>query len=537
MRYGAIGVALVAFALCGGEAEAAHQAAAPEIVFAANRAPELTGHIVRVGLGGGKTDLARGASVSAVAFSPNGLWVAFAEANGFYAVRLDGTDFQRLTPHVAGAANEGAEVVWSPDSRRVLIATNDGALYVGGPGIRARLLLASRCKGFEWSPSGQLVAYENYTLNPYAVHVSVVDVNGRIVRRVAGDAMPWRPSQSPYTLGSDVAAVRVLSPNGSFVANLSGPTDTGSTLRVSKRDGADSRTVAHFPRCTEDGGLVTGVGALLFTRDGSNLVYTTDCGELPSDLYEIGADGSGLRKLTQTTADEQQPAWSPNGSQVAYSRADAVGLSCQGCPLSIWSMNGDGTGQRNLTHANRHGCVFDGSPSWSPDGKEIVFSRATCNSSGHLFVVSAAGGSVRNLHVNGRLPAWGPSRIAYVGVDDARAVVDAGVYTAAPDGRDRQLVTKRTGFVPSWASNGQLRLTSLDDRTRTLTVIQGGKTRVVHIGLHGVTGAELSPDGTRLLLFVSRGYGLGSDLYTSSARGTDVKRLLTGFGVMAASWR
>jgi dipeptidyl aminopeptidase/acylaminoacyl peptidase len=85
------------------------------------------------------------------------------------------------------------------------------------------------------------------------------------------------------------------------------------------------------------------------------LVFQTSNG---GDIVTMNPDGSGLRRLTYGF----DPAFSPDGSQIAFARWDE--------PRGLWVINADGSGERLLIGANRAR-----SPTWSPDGRAIVFER------------------------------------------------------------------------------------------------------------------------------------------------------------------
>src|SRR5436190_10010999 len=104
-------------------------------------------------------------------------------------------------------------------------------------------------------------------------------------------------------------------------------------------------------------------------------------------IMTIGIDGSNPVQITHETEEATQPAWSPDGTKLAY----LVGPRQQG---KIKICDADG--------GNAH-VLFDGegpqrSPAWSPDGKQIAFSmesRATNNY--HIFVTDADGTHLKNI--------------------------------------------------------------------------------------------------------------------------------------------
>ena len=69
----------------------------------------------------------------------------------------------------------------------------------------------------------------------------------------------------------------------------------------------------------------------------------------------MNADGSGQTHLTNNPADDYRPAWSPDGSKIAFE-------SDRGANDEIYVMNADGTGETNVTN-NPAGDYW---PAWSP---------------------------------------------------------------------------------------------------------------------------------------------------------------------------
>jgi Tol biopolymer transport system component len=114
------------------------------------------------------------------------------------------------------------------------------------------------------------------------------------------------------------------------------------------------------------------------SRDGSKIVYV----EYPNPITDpdqggiavINIDGSGHRWLTRSTYGspftDQAPAWSPDGTQVVFSRA--LPYSCS--TFKLYVMSADGGAPAKLTNNNDcdsgHNELY---PAWSPDGTKVVY--------------------------------------------------------------------------------------------------------------------------------------------------------------------
>nr|MBA3384169.1 PD40 domain-containing protein [Actinomycetota bacterium] len=95
-------------------------------------------------------------------------------------------------------------------------------------------------------------------------------------------------------------------------------------------------------------------------------------------IVSVRLDGTGRQTLTTATrtSGDFEPAWSPDGRRLAYVHSTGRRFGPRTAGTEIWVMNADGTRKRRLTR----NALWDGSPTWSPDGGSILFVR------GRLFV-------------------------------------------------------------------------------------------------------------------------------------------------------
>ena len=142
-----------------------------------------------------------------------------------------------------------------------------------------------------------------------------------------------------------------------------------------------------------------------WSPEGSRIAFDHFFGGRLQDIATIQPDGSGLVRLT--TNQGEYPSWSPDGPRLAFA-------SARDGDYEIYVMNADGTDERALTTS----AGYDMYPAWSPDGAWIAFERETRSTSGFLgeapdiCLVKPDGSGLRQLMsdaVSDRFPAWSPS--------------------------------------------------------------------------------------------------------------------------------
>jgi Tol biopolymer transport system component len=337
----------------------------------------------------------------------------------------------------------------------------------------------------------------------------------------------WRPSQRAWFAASCGCA----NAGGSRFATTA-KVGTGFALQVAETSAPAARSIARLPGCMDDGVLVAAAVGFQFANAGASVVYQSNCYEPAANLYAVDPAGGAIRRLTRTTAQQTAPAWSPDGSRVAFVQADATGSSCKGCPSTIWSMQADGSGARALT--SPADSTWDASPSWSPDGSRVIYAQSTISDFGELYVVAAAGGTPVDLHVAGGSPAWGPSRIAYLG-GVAIGGPHISLWTMRPDGTDRRKLATGVISSPAWSRDG--RIAYLVGAKPRLAVRAGGTTRTFPLPLAEVGSVSWAADG-RHLDVVGRALPTGvSDVYSIGADGRSLTRITANLGVLGASSR
>jgi TolB protein len=284
--------------------------------------------------------------------------------SSIYTVRPDGTGLRRLTvPPTRQGLGGDSGPVWSPDGRRIVFERNlpywgDDrfrlASVAAAGGVARRLTSGPYDAMPTFSPDGRRIAFVRLTrsLPDITVSLYTIDRLGRRAAPLLSDGLDISPAWSPD--GKTIAFSRLA--EGSL------PIEE-ARLYLADADGSSVRPL--------EGGPIWGVSPA-WSPDGRKIAFVSfadhNGARCPADscppsgeIYVVGADGTGLTRLTTSKADDEHPTWSPNGSRIAF--ASGFTLRSQG-HLS-WLVTVAASGG-SATRIGRFSGVLD--PTWSPAG-------------------------------------------------------------------------------------------------------------------------------------------------------------------------
>lgn len=231
---------------------------------------------------------------------------------------------------------------------------------------------------------------------------------------------------------------------------------------------------------------------------GQPIAFTSERVRVPS-LFLINLDGTDQLRLTDGGRGAWDPAWSPDGTRIAFIALTRTGKN------EIHVMSADGSNERLLCDEPTCSPVRDGGLSWSSDGSQIAYTSLR-DGNFDISVVSADGSRVTRL-TRGPHADWGPtwapdgSAIAFTSSRDSDIDGPAELYTMHPDGSEPTRLTKDAAHYtdPVFSPDG----TSIAFTSGDLFLIKpdgSEQTRLTDTGV-GSSAFEpaWSPDGTRLI--------------------------------------
>jgi TolB protein len=279
--------------------------------------------------------------------------------------------------------------------------------------------------------------------------------------------------------GSDVHQLRnsadaewyaAWSPDGQRIAfrrvvdSLGGPKVAG--IYTMSADGSEITRAWWYDNCSDSPcHLVGDQSQPAWSPDGSRLAFSsnhvgffvpeTATLYTPYRIYVVNVDGSDLVATNPVTDSlmlpHWYPAWSPDGTKIAFASERAYSwYRAPGHNDDIYVMNPDGSGVVRLTDSP----VEETWPAWSPDGRRIAFERRS-DDRVNIYVMNADGTGIVPLttgsgHTDFQ-PSWSPDGTRIVFTSDRGGNFDIYVINVDGTGLTRLTDDPADDLAPTWA--------------------------------------------------------------------------------------
>ena len=229
----------------------------------------------------------------------------------------------------------------------------------------------------------------------------------------------------------------------------------------------------------------------VWSPDGEQILFVSDRGGV-SDLYVMGADGKHVRRVFRKLALRVEPTWSPDGERIAF-HAEEPRWSIQTATIH-------GAAVKQVALAEWRG----GNPSWAANGNEIAF-VGNVGGTRRILILKLRSGGIQTFLPKEKswmfAPAWSPDgdRLAFAWLEVALDGKES-IYVANRDGSDLKPIGEPAFGVysPAWSPDGD-EIVYVEDaknnNDRQIVVVDvetGAKKQLTRQGLN-ITPAWFNP--------------------------------------------
>lgn len=478
--------------------------------------------------GGTPTRIAEGLSYEQQPrWSPDGTRIAFVSDRGggdnVWIMNADGSDKKQLTKEDFRLLNQPS---WSPDGRYIVakkhfttgrsLGTGEVWLYhvEGGKGV---LLVKRKDEKFQkelgeptFAADGKSV-YFTRNITPGGTFQYAQDSNTELF---AIDRYELESGETHRVTAGNGGAVRPSpSPDGKYLAFVRRERAKSKLYVRDLASGNERKIYDALDQDMQETWAVTGVYPNMdWTADSKEVVFWAggkirrvpvnggEAREIPFHVQDDRVVANSLHPtvdVAPASFETKMVRWaqmSPDGRQVVF---ESLG--------KLWIRPANGGAPRPLTRGNDN--AFEAWPSWSRDGRSIAFVRWSDGELGQVQVVSASGGSPRNVTAQPghyERPRFAPDGRTIVfeagkggGLTSDKWSRDAGVYVVPASGGAPKLV-KRGASNPQFGATGDrlfMTVTNDDDKLQLVSTDLSGEAKRVHATGDLASDFQVSPDG------------------------------------------